>query len=141
MKIYKETWWSVRRWYDNANAAGKRSHDGQSIDGRRMMLDLANVSADGVCTPVGSCEWTKAKPKVRNNAIQLTDSSAYFPAPIITDFIRNTKREHYDEELEQVLEMLDLESSKENETKNSASSWTPVHCNEEMRPTKMVQHG
>ena len=40
---------------------------------------------------------------------QRTDQTAFFLAPIITDFIRNTKRELYDEKLEDVLEMLDLE--------------------------------
>jgi len=48
---------------------------------------------------------------------QCTNPTAYFLAPIITDFIRNTKREHYDEELEQVLEMLDFEWSRVNDTK------------------------
>jgi len=37
-----------------------------------------------------------------------TDQTAFFLAPIITDFIRNTKRELYDENLEDALEMLDL---------------------------------
>ena len=31
---------------------------------------------------------------------QRTDQTAFFLAPIITDFIRNTKRELYDEKLE-----------------------------------------
>ena len=34
---------------------------------------------------------------------QRTDQTAFFLAPIITDFIRNTKRELYDEELEDAL--------------------------------------
>jgi len=38
-------------------------------------------------------------------------------APIITDFIRNTKRELYDEKLEDTLEMLNLEWSKDDDTK------------------------
>ena len=54
-------------------------------------------------------------------------------AHIITDFIRNTKRELYDEKLEDVLEMLDLEWSKDDDTKTKST--------EEMRPTRMVQHG
>ena len=37
---------------------------------------------------------------------QRTDQTAFFLAPIITDFIRNTKRELYDEKLEDALEML-----------------------------------
>jgi len=40
---------------------------------------------------------------------QRNDRTAFFLAPIITDFIRNTKREHYDEKLEDALEMLHLE--------------------------------
>jgi len=39
---------------------------------------------------------------------QRTDQIAFFLAPIITDFIRNTKRDPYDEKLEDALEMLDL---------------------------------
>jgi len=34
----------------------KRSHDGQSRDGRRIKLDLASVGADGVSVTVGICE-------------------------------------------------------------------------------------
>ena len=37
---------------------------------------------------------------------QRTDQTAFFLAPIITDFIRNTKRELYDEKLEDALEIL-----------------------------------
>jgi len=40
---------------------------------------------------------------------QHTDQTTFFLAPIITDFIRNTKRELYDEKLADALEMLDLE--------------------------------
>jgi len=40
---------------------------------------------------------------------QGTDQTAFFLVPIITDFIRNTKRELYDEKLEDALKMLDLE--------------------------------
>ena len=40
---------------------------------------------------------------------QRTDQSTVFLAPIITDFVRNTKRDLYDEKLEDALEMLDLE--------------------------------
>ena len=39
-----------------ADAAGKRSHDGQSRDDRRIKLDLANVGADGVSVAVRICE-------------------------------------------------------------------------------------
>jgi len=38
------------------DAAGKRSHDSQSREGRRTKLDLANVGADGVSAAVGICE-------------------------------------------------------------------------------------
>jgi len=38
-------------------------------------------------------------------------------ASIITDFIQNTKRELYDEKLEDALEILDLEWSKGDDTK------------------------
>jgi len=38
-----------------------------------------------------------------------TDHTAFFLVPIITDFIRNTERELYDEKLQDALEMLDLE--------------------------------
>ena len=44
---------------------------------------------------------------------QHTDQTVFFLAPIITDFIRNTKRELYDEKLEDAHEMLDLEWSKD----------------------------
>jgi len=47
---------------------------------------------------------------------QRTDQTAFLLAPIITDFIRNTKRELYDEKLEDMLEMLDLEWSKDDDT-------------------------
>jgi len=42
-------------------------------------------------------------------------------APIITDFIRNTKRELYDEKLEHALEMLNLEWSKDDESKTQCN--------------------
>jgi len=42
---------------------------------------------------------------------QRTDQTASLLAPIITDFIRNTKRDFYSEKLEDVLGMLDLEWS------------------------------
>ena len=48
---------------------------------------------------------------------QRTDQTAFFLAPIITDFIRNTKRKLYDEKLEDALEMLDLEWRKDDDTK------------------------
>ena len=40
---------------------------------------------------------------------QRNDQTTFFLAPIIADFIRNTKRELYDEKLEDALGMLDLE--------------------------------
>ena len=50
-------------------------------------------------------------------------------APIITDFIRNTKRELYDEKLEDSLEMLDLEWSKDDDTKTQCNrlNVSPLH--------------
>jgi len=60
--------------------------------------------------------------------------------PIITDFIRNTKRELYDEKLEDALEIRDVEWSKDDDTKTQCNRFTPVHFTEEMRPTRMVQH-
>jgi len=49
--------------------------------------------------------------------------------PIITDFIRNTKRELYDEKLEDALEMLDLEWSKDDDTKTQCNmlNTSPLH--------------
>jgi len=50
-------------------------------------------------------------------------------APIITDFIRNTKRELYDEKLEDALEMLDLQWSKDDDTKTQCNrlNTSPLH--------------
>jgi len=48
---------------------------------------------------------------------QRTDQTAFSLAPIITDFIHNTKRELYDKNLEDALEMLDLEWSECDDTK------------------------
>ena len=56
---------------------------------------------------------------------QCTDQTAFFLAPIITDFIRNTKREFYDEKIEDALEMLDLEWSKDNDTKTQCNWLRP----------------
>jgi len=49
--------------------------------------------------------------------------------PIITDFIRNTKRELYDEKLQDALEMLDLEWSKDDDTKTQCNrlNTSPLH--------------
>jgi len=52
---------------------------------------------------------------------QRTDQTAFFLVPIITDFIRNTKRELYDEKLEDALEMLDLEWSKDDDIKTQCN--------------------
>jgi len=58
-----------------------------------------------------------------------TDQTAFFVAPIITDFIPNTKRELYDEKLEDALEMLDLEWSKDDDTKTQCNrlNTSPLH--------------
>ena len=60
---------------------------------------------------------------------QHTDQTAFFLAPIITDFIRNTKRELYDEKLEDTLEMLGLEWSKDDDTKTQCNrlNTSPLH--------------
>ena len=60
---------------------------------------------------------------------QRTDQTAFFLAPIITDFIRNTKRELYDEKLKDALEMLDLERSKDDDTKTQCNhlNTSPLH--------------
>jgi len=60
---------------------------------------------------------------------QRTDPPAIFLAPIITDFIQNTKRDFYDEKLEDALEMLDLEWSKDDDTKTQINrlSTSPLH--------------
>ena len=125
--ICRETGWSARRWRDNADAVGKRSHDGQSRDDRRSKLDLASAGADGVSVAVRICEWesrwsrkfeTMQWPAYWSNRI-------FFLAPIITDFIRNTTRELYDEKIE----MLDLEWSKDDDTKTQCNrlNTSPLH--------------
>jgi len=60
---------------------------------------------------------------------QRTTQTSFFLAPIITDFIRNTKRELYDEKVDDVLEMLDLECSKDNDTKTQCNrlNTSPFH--------------
>ena len=60
---------------------------------------------------------------------QRTDQTAFYLAPIITDFIRNTKRGLYDEKLKDALEMLDLEWSKDDDTKTQCnrSNASPLH--------------
>ena len=52
---------------------------------------------------------------------QHTDQIAFFLAPIITNFIRNTKREFYDEKLGDALEMLGLQWSKDDDTKTQCN--------------------
>jgi len=52
---------------------------------------------------------------------QRTDQTAFFLAPIITDFLRNTKRVLYDKNLEDALELLDLEWSKDDDTKTQCN--------------------
>jgi hypothetical protein len=48
---------------------------------------------------------------------QRTDQTAFYLAPIIIDFIRNTTSELYDKKLEDALEMPDVEWSKGDDTK------------------------
>jgi len=49
------------------------------------------------------------KPEVRNNAMTNVLIKPHFFGVYITDFIRNTKKEVYDEILEDAREMLDME--------------------------------
>jgi len=72
---------------------------------------------------------------------QRTDQTAFCLAPIITAFIRNTKREVNDEKLEDALEMPDVEWSKGDDTKAQYNQLNTSPLIEEMRSTRMVQHG
>jgi len=70
------------------------------------------------------------KPEVRNNAMTSVLIKPHcFLVPIITDFIRDTKRELYDEKLEDTLEVLDLEWSKDDDTKTQCNrlNTSPLH--------------
>ena len=70
------------------------------------------------------------KLEVRNFAMtSVLNKPHFFLAPIITDFIRNTQRELYDEKLEDALEMLDLEWSKDDDTKMQCNQFndSPLH--------------
>jgi len=70
------------------------------------------------------------KPEVRNNAMtSVLIKPHFFFAPVITDFIRNTKRELYDEKLGDALELLDLEWSKDDNTKTQCNRLhtSPLH--------------
>jgi len=60
---------------------------------------------------------------------QHTDQTTFCLAPIITDFIRNTERELYVEKLEDALEMLDLERSKDDDIKTQCNqlNTSPLH--------------
>jgi len=64
---------------------------------------------------------------------QRTDQTTFFLVPINTDFIRNTKIQLNDETLEDALEMLDLEWSKDNDTK--------MQCNRLIRNTSPLHRG
>jgi len=62
------------------------------------------------------------KPAVRNNAMtSVLIKLHFFLAPILTDFIRNKERELYDEKLEDALGMLNLEWSKDDDTKTQCN--------------------
>jgi len=50
-----------------------------------------------------------------------TDQTTFFLAPVITGFIRNTKRELYDEKLEDALEMLIWNGAKTMTTRRNAT--------------------
>jgi len=79
------------------------------------------------CNPKSSRARAPYSSKQCND--QRTEQTAFFLAPIITDFIRNTKRELYDEKLEDALEMLDLEWSKDDNTKTQCNQLnaSPLH--------------
>jgi len=72
---------------------------------------------------------------------QRTDQTAFFLAPIITDFIRNTKRELYDEKLEDALEMLDLKWSKDDDTKTQCNQLNTSLLHRGNAFNKNGQHG
>jgi len=59
---------------------------------------------------------------------QRTTLTKFFLAPIITDFIRKTQRELYDEQLADALEMLDLEWSKDVDTKTQCNRLNNGPC-------------
>ena len=69
------------------------------------------------------------KPEVRNNAMTSVLIKPHFLAPIITDFTRNTKIELHDEKLEETLEMLYLEWSKDDDTTTQCNrlNTSPLH--------------
>jgi len=52
---------------------------------------------------------------------QRTDQTAFFLPPIITDFMRHTTKKLYDAKLEDALEMLNLEWSKDDDTKTQCN--------------------
>ena len=71
------------------------------------------------------------KSEVRNNAMTSILIKPYFFWRLSsrTDFIRNTKRKLYDEKLEDALEMLDLQWSKDDDTKTQCNrlNTSPLH--------------
>ena len=107
-------------------------------------MDLANVGADGVSVAVRIANENHGEAgssKQCND--QRTDQTAFFLTPIITDFIRNTKRELYDEKLEDALEMLDLEWSKDDDTKTQGNrlNTSPLHKYVQQKWSSCLQHG
>jgi len=90
-------------------------------------LDLANVGADGF--PLRS-EFANGNHGEAGSSKQCndqrTDQTTFCLAPIITDFIRNTKRELYDEKLEDALEIINFERSKDEDTKTRLNT-SPLH--------------
>jgi len=59
----------------------------------------------------------------------------------MTDFIRNTKRELYDEMLDHELAMFDLECSKDDDTKTQCNCLNTGPLHRENTFNNMVQHG
>jgi len=64
-------------------------------------------------------------------------------APIIADFIRNTQKELYDEKLEDVLEMLDLEWSKDEDTRTQCNQLNtgPIQKARKFQPEGQITAG
>jgi len=109
-------------------------------------LGLANVGADGFSLRsefANEIHGEAGSSKQCND--QRTDQTAFFLAPIITDFIRNTtERELYGEKLEDALEMLDLEWSKDDDTNTQCNrlNTSPLHqgnASNKNGPARVIQ--
>jgi len=114
----------------------------QSRDGRRIRLHLAHIGADGDSATVGICKcesrWSRKFETMQWPAFW--SNRIFHGAPIITDFIQNTKRELYDEKLEDALKMLYFEWSKDDDTKMQRIrlNTSPLHRGNTFNPDKNV---